>query len=247
MNKERRRYTRVPVAVDVDVSVQIDKKHRGRVTDISEAGLFIEPVIMWRRAIFFVIQFIGEIIMFGATVCRIAANGFGAEFGTMNDVHREVISRYIPMTKQAKVSLIHQTPTIMLLSENRSHAILEHELKAAGFEVLEVRSIDKAISSMERFDVVGVISEYIVGGKETVSILKKIKEWKRPLNFPVIMYSSRYDLPYKRLEELGIQCFIKSNTSPRNLVAHMKMNFTEDYKRYQDANRVLPSASQQVR
>ena len=62
--------------------------------------------------------------------------------------------------------------TVILLCDDGSRSILEHELEKAEFAVLKVRSIDKAISSMERFDVVGVVSDYIVGGKNTLSILK---------------------------------------------------------------------------
>ena len=88
---------------------------------------------------------------------------------------------------------------------------------------------DKAISSMERFDVVGVVSDYIVGGKDTLSILEEIKD-RQPQNIPVIMYSGRYDVPYKEFEELGIQCFAKYNTNPKNLVSHIKMGSLEDNK-----------------
>jgi CheY-like chemotaxis protein len=229
MKTERRRHVRVAVEVDVDVSVQINKTHCGRVTDISETGLFVEPDNHVEKGNFVVIRFYGQKIMFGATVRRVAENGFGAEFGSMNDAHREVISRFIPKPKQAKVSLVVQMPTVMLLCDEGSHPILTHELEKEGFSVLEVRSIDKVISSMERFDVVGVVSDYMVGGKDTLSVLKEIKQ-EEPRNFPVIMYSGRYDVPHKKFEELGIQCFSKGTTPPKNLVSHIKRGFSKENK-----------------
>ncbi|MGO9379038.1 MAG: PilZ domain-containing protein [Dissulfurispiraceae bacterium] len=235
MKNERRQHTRVTVEVDVEVSVQIDKNHRGRITDISEAGLFVETRNHVEEGSFIVIEFLGEIIMFGATVRRVAANGFGAEFGSMNKAHREVISRFIPRPQLARVSLVIQMPTVMLLCDEGSYPILERELKAGGFEVLEVRSIDKAISLLERFDVMGVVSDYIVGGKDTLSILNKIKERKIQPNFPVVIYSGRYDVPCNKFEELGIQCFSKGSTSPGNIVSHLKESFFKDDRQKQDA------------
>ncbi len=222
MKNERRRHTRVAVEVNVEVSVQINKKHEGRVTDISETGLFVETNKHTEEGSFVIIKFSGQNIMFGATVRRVTANGFGAEFGSMNEAHRKVISSFIPKAKRAKVLSAVQMKTVMLLCDNGSHSILEHELKAAGFAVLEVKSIDKVISSMEHFDVVSVVSDYVVGGKDTYSILREIKEQKQRLNFPVVMYTSRYDVPWEQFEEIGIQCFFKSNTSPKNLVSHIK-------------------------
>jgi len=131
MQTERRRHARVAVEVDVDVSVQINKTHCGRVTDISEIGLFVEPGNHVKKDNFVVIRFYGEKIMFGATVRRVAENGFGAEFGSMNDAHREVISRFIPKPKQAKVSLVVQMPTVMLLCDGGSHLVLTLELEKA--------------------------------------------------------------------------------------------------------------------
>jgi len=230
MKNERRRYMRVSVEVDVDVSVQISKKHSGHVTDISEAGLFVETSNQLEEGSFVVIKFSGQKIMFGATVCRLAANGFGAEFGSMNEAHREVISRFIPTPKQAKVSSVVQMPTVMLLCDEGSHSILAHELKEAELAFLEVRSIDKVISSMDRFDVICVVSDYIVGGENTLSILGKILEQEQHRNFPVIIYSGRYDVPYEKFEELGIKCFPKSNTTPKNLIRHIKLRFSEENK-----------------
>jgi CheY-like chemotaxis protein len=221
MNNERRRHTRVAVEVDVDVSVQLNKKHCGRVTDISEAGLFVETDNHVEKSNFVVIKFSGERIMFGATVRRVVETGFGAEFGSMNDAHRKVISRFIPEPKKAKVSLVVQMPTAMLLCDDGAHSILANELEKAGFAVLEVRSIDKVISSMERFDVVAVISDYVVGGKDTLSTLKEIQQ-EQKRDFPVVMYSGRHDIPYKTLEGLGIKFFSKSSTIPKNLVSHIK-------------------------
>ncbi len=119
--------------------------------------------------------------------------------------------------------------TVMLLCDDGSRSILEHELGKTEFAVLKVRNIDKVISSMERFDVVGVVSDYIVGGKDTLPILKEIKE-RQPRNIPVIMYSGRYDVPYNKFEECGIQCFAKYNTSPKNLVSHIERDFFKDNK-----------------
>lgn len=229
MQTERRRHARVAVEVDVDVSVQIDKTHCGRVTDISETGLFVEPGNYVKKDDFVVIRFYSEKIMFGATVRRVAENGFGAEFGSMNDAHREVISRFIPKPKQAKVSLVVQMPTVMLLCDGGSHLVLTRELEKAGFSVLEVRSIDKVISSMERFDVVSVVSDYMVGGKDTFSVLKKIKQ-EQMRNFPVVMYSGRYDVPHKKFEELGIQFYSKSTTTPKNLASYIKRGFSKENK-----------------
>jgi|GEM_PF-1578401 hypothetical protein len=239
MKNERRRNTRVNVEVDVEVSVQINKKHSGRVSDISEAGLFVETSEHLTKGSFVVIRFSGQNIMFGATVCRVAENGFGVEFGSMNDAHREVISRIIPKSHQAQVSSVVQMPTVMLLCDEGSHSILEHELKKAGYTVLEVKSMDRVISSMARFDVVGVVSDYIVGGKDTLSILKKIKE-KQSLNFPVMMYSGRHDVQYKKFEEFGIQCFSKSTTSPRSLVSHIKTCLSVDNRSLQNAGNPFP-------
>ncbi|MGO9378889.1 MAG: PilZ domain-containing protein [Dissulfurispiraceae bacterium] len=230
MKNEGRRHSRVAVEVDVDVSVQISKKHSGHVTDISEAGLFVETSNHVEEGSFVVIKFTGHKIMFGATVRRVAVNGFGAEFGSMNEAHREVISRFVPTPKQAKVSSVVQMPTVMLLCDEGSHSILAHELKEAELAFLEVRSIDKVISSMDRFDVICVVSDYIVSGKDTFTILREIKEQKQRPNFPVVMYSGRYDVPYKKFEELGIQCFSKSNTSPRSLVRHIKRGLSENNK-----------------
>lgn len=227
MKDERRRHERVAVEVDVEVSVQINKKHCGRVTDISEAGLFAETDDHVEAGNFVVIRFSGQQVMFGATVRRVAENGFGAEFGSMNDTHREVISKFIPKPKQAKVSMAVQMPTVMLLCDDGSHSVLARELEKAGFAVLEVRSTDKVISSMERFDVVGVVGDYIVGGVETLPILNKIRQGQ-PRNFPVVMYSGRHDAPCKKYEELGIQCFSKSNTIPKNLVGHIKSGLSGD-------------------
>ena len=227
MQPERRRHARVAVEVDVEVSVQINKTHCGRVTDISETGLFVEPGNHVEKGNFVVIRFHGQKIMFGATVRRVAENGFGAEFGSMHDAHREVISRFIRKPKQAKVSLVVQMPTVMLLCDGGSHPVLTRELETAGFAVLEVRSIDKVIASMERFDVVGVVSDYMVGGKDTLSVLKEIKQ-EEPRNFPVVMYSGRYDVPHKKFEELGIKFFSKSTTTPKNLVSYIKKGFSKE-------------------
>ena len=176
MKSERRRHMRVAVEVDVEVSVQINKKYCGRVTDISETGFFAESTNHLEAGSFVVIKFSGQKMMLGATVHRVAENGFAAKFGCMNDARREVISSFLPKPEQAKVSLASQMSTVMLLCDDESRSIHEHELEKAGFAVLKVRNIDKVISSMERFDVVGVISDYIVGGEETLSILKEIKE-----------------------------------------------------------------------
>jgi hypothetical protein len=227
MKNEKRRHTRVNVEVDVEVSVQINKKHGGRVTDISETGLFVETSQHLTKGSFVVIRFSGQNIMFGATVRRVAENGFGVEFGSMNDARREVISSIIPKSHQAKVSSVVQMPTVMLLCDEGSHSILEQELKKAGYTVLEVKSMDRVISSMELFNVVGVVGDYIVGGKDTLPILKKIKE-KQPLNFLVMMYSGRHDVPYKKYKECGIQCFSKSTTSPKGLVSHIKTCLSTD-------------------
>ncbi|MGO9379679.1 MAG: PilZ domain-containing protein [Dissulfurispiraceae bacterium] len=229
MKNERRRHTRVAVEVDVEVSVQIYKKCCGRVTDISETGFFAESGSNVAKGSFVVIKLSGQKIMIGATVHRVAENGFGAEFGSMNDARREVISSYLPKPDHAKVSLVSQMSTVMLLCDDESRPIHEHELEKAGFAVLKVRSIDKVIPSMERFHVVGVVSDYIVGGNDTLSILKQIKE-EQERNIPVVMYSGRYDVPHKIFEELGIQCFSKSFTSPRNLVGYIKKSISEDHK-----------------
>jgi len=221
MENERRRYRRVAVDVDVDVSVQVNKKLCGRATDLSEAGIFVETALGVEKGNFVVIRFSGEKIMFGATVRRVTEKGFGAEFGAINDAHRQVISRFIPNPKQAKVSLAVQMPTVMLLSDIGVHSILMNELEKAGFAVVEVRSIDKVIPSIERFDVVCVIADYIVGGKETLPVLKDIRS-EQPRNFPVILYSGRYDVPAKKFEELGIPLFAKSITAPKDLVSRIK-------------------------
>ncbi|MGO9952014.1 MAG: PilZ domain-containing protein [Dissulfurispiraceae bacterium] len=228
MNSERRRHARVDVDVDVEVSVQLNKKHYGRVTNVSEAGLFVETSNHVELGDFVVLSLSDQKIMFSATVRRVVANGFGAEFGSMSDAHREVISRFIPKPEQAKVSSVVQMPTVMLLAENRWHSILEHLLKEAGFAVLELISIDKVISSMQRFDVACVVSDYIFSGTDTLSIFNKIKE-EQPLDAPVIIYSGRHDIPYKKFEELGIQCFSKSITSPRKLVSHIKKSISENH------------------
>ena len=230
MNNERRRHARVTVEADVEVSVQINKKHCGRVTDISEAGLFVETSDHVEKGNFVVIRFAGHKIMFSAVVRRVTENGFGAEFGSMTDAHREVISRFIPKPKRARVSSVIQMPTVMLLCDNGSHSILEHELRKAGFTVLDVKSLNKVISSLERFDIIAVVSEYIVEGKDTLSILSKIREQKQQRNLSVIIYSGRYDVPYKKLQELGIQFFPKSTTTPKNLVTHIKRSASKDNK-----------------
>lgn len=227
MTSERRRHVRVAVEVDVDVSVQINKKHCGRITDISEAGFFAKPCNHIEVGSFVVIRFTGQKIMFGATVRRVTQDGYGAEFGSMTDAHREVISRYLPVPEQAKVSLALKMSTVMLLCDDESRSLHEHELEKAGFAVLKVRSTDKVKSSMERFDIVGVISDYIVGGQDTLSILKEIKEDENQRNLPVIIYSGRYDVPSQKFEELGIRCFSKHNTTPKNLVSHLKQNSAE--------------------
>ena len=228
MTDERRRYARVSIELDVEVSVQINKKHHGHITDISEAGIFVETSNHVEVGDFIVVRFADQKIMFSATVRRITENGFGAEFGSLNDAHREAILSFIPKPEQIKVSSVVQMPTVMILCDKGSHAILANMLKEAGFSVLEVMSINKVISSMERFDVAGVVSDYIFDGEDTLSILNKIKKQKNDQKFPVIIYSGRYDVPYKKFEELGIQCFSKSITSPRNLVSHIKKSISED-------------------
>ena len=223
--KNERRHTRVAVERDVEVSVQIDRNYRGRVTDISEAGLFVETGSNVEKGNFIVIEFLGEIIMFGATVRRVVENGFGVEFGSMDDAQRDVISRFIPKPNQAEVSYVVQMPTVMLLCDDGSYSILVHELEEAELAVLDVRSVDKVISSLECFNVVGVVSDYIVGGKDTLPILIKIKERKQQRNFPVIMYSGRCDIPYIEIQEFGIQCYSKRDVSSKNLVSHIKQSF----------------------
>ncbi len=228
MKNERRRYLRVSVELNVDVSVQIDRKYGGRVTDISEAGLFVETNMRVAQGSFVLIRFYNPTILFGITVRRVAANGFGAEFGSMSNSHREAISTFLRINNQATVSSVVQMPAFMLLCDGGLHPILVNALKAAGFTVLEVSDIDKAISSIDRFDVVGIISDYIVGGKDTLSVLRKIKEQKNRLNFPVIMYSGRYDVPYNKFKEVGIQCFSKSTTTIKDLIGHIKRSLLED-------------------
>ena len=232
MSKERRRHVRVTVEIDVEISVQINRKHMGLVTDITEAGLFVETTKHVEEGDFIVIKFSGKKIMFGATVCRVVTGkGFGAKFGSMNEAHREAISKYrSPKTEQVNVSSVSQQPTMMLLCDSGSHSLLSRELKEAGFGVVEVGSTDKVFPSMERFDVVGVVSESVVGGKDTLLILEKIKKEKKQLNFPVILYSSRYDFPHKKIEELGIQCFFKYNTTAGNLASQIKRSYSKDDK-----------------
>jgi len=174
MKDERRRYARVAVEVDVEVSVQINKKHYGQITDISEAGIFVETGNHVEVGDFIVIRFSDQKIMFSATVRRVTENGFGASFGSMNDAHREAIIRFIPKPEQITLASVVQTPTVMILCDNGSHTILVQMLKEAGFAVLEVMSTNKVISSMERFDVVGVVSDYIFEGKDTLSVLNEL-------------------------------------------------------------------------
>jgi CheY-like chemotaxis protein len=225
---ERRRYIRVAIEVNVEISLQINKKNLGRVIDISEAGIFVETGNHVENGDIVVIRFTGQQVMFGATVRRVAENGFGAEFGYMTNTHREVIASFIPKPKQAKVSVIIQRPTVMLLFDNESFSILERELNDAGFDVLKVTSIDKVISSMQRFAVAAVVSEYMLSGRDTLSILKEIKEQEQHRKFPVIMYSGRYDVPCNKYEKIGIQCSFKRNISPRNLALQIKKNTCED-------------------
>jgi hypothetical protein len=241
--KKERRHTRVAVEGDVEMSVQIDRNYRGRVTDISEAGLFVETGSHVEEGNFIVIEFFGETIMFGATVRRVVENGFGAEFGSMDDAHREVISRFIPKPRQARVSSVVQMPTVMLLCDDGLYSNLVHELEEAELAVVEVRSVDKVITSLERFDVVGVVSDYSVGGKETLPILIKIKEQKQQRNFPVIIYSGRYDVPNIKFEEFGIQCYSVSDTSSKNLVSHIKRIFSEDDEQHLNGHLVLQANS----
>jgi hypothetical protein len=218
MTDERRRYSRVTVEIDVEVSVQINRKCAGRVTDISESGLFVESSKHVEQGDFVVMKFTGQKILFGAIVRRVlTGRGFGAEFGRMNEVHRETISRYLKEDVRATVSSVVPLPTMMFVCDDGSYSFLSREFKEAGFAVLEVRSTEKIISSMESFDVVGIISEYIVGGKDTLSTLRKIKDKKRKLDFPVVLYSGRYDVPNGKFEEIGIQCFFKHNTPPTHL------------------------------
>jgi len=49
---------------------------------------------------------------------------------------------------------------------------------------------------MDRSDVAGLISDYIVGGKETFSTIKGIKEDGGRHNFLVVMYSGRRGGPH---------------------------------------------------
>jgi hypothetical protein len=230
MKNEKRRYMRVSVEVDVEVSLQLDKKSNGRVTDISEAGLFVTTGLHVAEGSFVLIKLSDHKIIFGATVRRVAINGFGAEFGSMSKSHRETISKLLSETHQVTVSSVVQTPTFILLCDYGLHPILVNALKAAGFSVLEVSSIDKVIASIDKFDVVGVVSDYIVGGEDTISILRKITEQKNKRSMLVILYSGRYDVPFKQFEEIGIQCFTKSTTTIKNLIGHIKRRFLEDDK-----------------
>lgn len=230
MKSERRQHKRVAVEVDVEVLVHVDKKRAGLVTDISETGLFVQTIKHVEVGNFVVIKFSGQQVMFGATVHRVTENGFGAKFGGINDAHRDAIASFLPKTIHSTVSSVVQMPTVMLLCDNGSYSILEQKLKEAGFAVLQVKSIDKVIFAIELLDVVCIVSDYIVGGKDTLSILKKIKEPNKQLDFPVIIYSGRYDVPYKQFELLGVQCFYKHNTSPLTLVRHIKKTSSAAYK-----------------
>jgi hypothetical protein len=225
MQTERRRHARVSVDIDVEVSVQISKKLKGRVTDMSEAGLFVTPGDNIEKGNFVVVRFTGHNMMFGAVVRRVVENGFGAEFGSMSIAHRDILLKFIPRPDLAKVSLAAQMPAIMLMCDEGANPILESELQKAGFSVLSVRSLDKALPSMERFDVVGVISDYLVGNKDTLSILSRIAEQEKARKSPVFLYSGRHDAPYRKFEESGVRCFSKSTVTPKNLVAHLKKAF----------------------
>ncbi len=228
MRDEKRRYLRVSVDVNADVWVQIEKKFKGRVTNISEAGLFVETAMQVQLGSFVLIKLSNPEFIFGMTVRQVARNGFGAEFGSMSSAHREGISTLVKKQKQATVTSVVETPTLMLLSDNALYPILVNGLKAADFSVLEISDLDSAISSMDRFDVVGVISDYVVGGKDTFPTLKKIKELKSIRNFPVIMYSGRYVVPSRQFEDIGIQCFSKSSTTIKTVIGHIKRSLLTD-------------------
>lgn len=105
MNKERRRNTRL--VVEIDAEVLINGKRAGLVTDLSEAGLFVETSAHIETGNFAVIKFSSQTIMFGATVRRVTGRGFGAEFGYMNAAHREVISRLLQEKGRVNVVLPH--------------------------------------------------------------------------------------------------------------------------------------------
>ncbi len=221
MENERRRYARVAVEVDVELSLQIGRKISGRVTDISEAGIFVESDAKVEIGDIVVIRFSGQRTMFGAAVRRLAEKGFGAEFGHLGDAHHEIISRFIPKPERTMISTVVKLPAVMLLCDEGPESKIDQELKSAGFEILKVRNTEKAIASMESFDVAAVISDYMVGGKDTLLTLRKIKELKQKRNIPVFLYSGRYDVPCKKFEEYGIPCFLKSSTSPKSLVSYI--------------------------
>lgn len=227
MSKERRRHLRIVVEIDVEVSVQINKKDIGKVVDLSESGLFVETGMHVEMNNFVVIKLSGETIMFGATVRRVTGKGFGAEFGCMTDSHRDAISNFHLKSGKADVASTEPLPTIMLIGDHGAYPSLGSELKAAGYAVLEVRNVDKVFSSLARFDVVGVVSEYVVGGRNTLSTLEAIKGIKKQPQFPVILYSGRYDVPQQMIEELGIPCFFKYNTASNNLVCYITQNRPE--------------------
>jgi len=224
MGAERRRYARIAVDIDVEISVQIDKKGNAKVVNISKSDLFLEADLHVNVGNLIVIKLPGQEIMIGASVRRITATGFGAEFGRMSDKHREALSACLTKTGRTEVSSIAPLPTVMIVSDLSIHASLVGELELSGFAVLETKNVEQVLSLISRFNVVGIVSDYIVGGKAMLPILTRVKT---VTNLPVIIYSNRYDLPQAEFVEKGIDCFFKYNTCSKCAVFHLNKRISE--------------------
>jgi len=219
MGAERRRFARIAVDIDVEISVQINKKGNAKVINISKSDLFVESNLHVNVGNLIVIKLPGQEIMIGANVRRVTETGFGAEFGRMSDKHREALSACHTETERTEISSVAPLPTVMLVSDPPMLSSLASELKLAGFAVLETKNAAKVLSLLSRFKVVGIISEYLVGGKSMMPILREVKTEN---NIPIILYSSRYDVPQREFAEKGIDCFFKYNTCTKCAVFFLK-------------------------